>query len=84
LLVKYQHPDDKNDAYIPKLIVWFGFVLAGATVLLLPLDVANNEGYAGELYFSVYIGFRSRSLLTILFHRITNNISITSQRMCGV
>ena len=47
-LVKYQHPDDKNDAYIPKLIVWFGFVLAGATVLLLPLDVANNEGYAGE------------------------------------
>lgn len=49
LVVKYQHPDDKNDAYIPKLVVWFGFVLAGATVLLLPLDVANNEGYAGEV-----------------------------------
>ena len=48
LLVKYQHPDDKNDAYIPKLVVWLGFVFAGATVLLLPLDVANNEGYAGE------------------------------------
>lgn len=47
LVVKYQHPDDKNDAYIPKLVVWFGFVLSGATVLLLPLDVANNEGYAG-------------------------------------
>lgn len=46
-LVKYQHPDDKNDAYIPKLVVWLGFVLAGATVLMLPLDVANNEGYAG-------------------------------------
>ena len=64
LLVKYQHPDDKNDAYIPKLIVWFGFVLAGATVLLLPLDVANNEGYAGEFYTSAYIGFISSSLLT--------------------
>jgi len=49
LVVKYQHPDDKNDAYIPKLVVWFGFVLSGATVLLLPLDVANNEGYAGKL-----------------------------------
>jgi len=47
LVVKYQHPDDKNDAYIPKLVVMFGFVLSGATVLLLPLDVANNEGYAG-------------------------------------
>ena len=21
LVVKYQHPDDKNDAYIPKLVV---------------------------------------------------------------
>lgn len=50
LVVKYQHPDDKNDAYIPKLVVLFGFVLAGGTVLGLPLDVANNEGYAGELY----------------------------------
>lgn len=48
LLVYYQHPDDHNEAYIPKAIVIFGFVLAGATVLLLPLDVANNEGYSGE------------------------------------
>lgn len=49
LVVKYQHPDDKNDAYIPKLVVLFGFVLAGWTVLMLPLDVANNDGYPGEL-----------------------------------
>mmetsp|Transcript_17411 Transcript_17411/g.48240 ORF Transcript_17411/g.48240 Transcript_17411/m.48240 type:complete len:561 (-) Transcript_17411:314-1996(-) len=47
LLVHYQHPDDQNEAYLPKLVVIFGFVLAGATALLLPLDVANNEGYAG-------------------------------------
>lgn len=46
-LVHYQHPDDRNDAWFPKLTVVLGIVLAGATVLLLPLDVANNEGYAG-------------------------------------
>jgi len=48
LLVYYQHPDDHNEAYVPKIIVMLGFVLAGSTVLLLPLDVANNEGYAGK------------------------------------
>jgi LMBR1 domain-containing protein 1 len=48
LLVYYSHPDDKNDAYVPKVVVITGFMLAGATVLLFPLDVANNDGYAGE------------------------------------
>ena len=47
LLVYYQHPDDKNVAYFPKGVVIGGIVLAGATALLLPLDVANNEGYPG-------------------------------------
>lgn len=47
LLVYYQHPDDRNEAYFPKLVVIIGIMLAGATCLLLPLDVANNEGYAG-------------------------------------
>lgn len=47
LLVYYQHPDDHNDAYFPKVVVIIGIMLAGATCLLLPLDVANNEGYAG-------------------------------------
>mmetsp|Transcript_15157 Transcript_15157/g.35125 ORF Transcript_15157/g.35125 Transcript_15157/m.35125 type:complete len:558 (-) Transcript_15157:382-2055(-) len=47
LLVYYQHPDDKNDAYFPKLVVIVGIMLAGATCLLLPLDVANNEGFPG-------------------------------------
>lgn len=46
-IVLYQHPDDRNEAWFPKLTVLLGLVLAGATVLLLPLDVANNEGYAG-------------------------------------
>lgn len=47
LLVHYQHVDDKNDAYFPKFIVIIGMLLTGATALLLPLDVANNDGYAG-------------------------------------
>ena len=45
VLIHYQHPDDHNDAYFPKLVVTFGFLLAGATVLMLPLDVANNGAY---------------------------------------
>jgi len=47
LLVYFQHPDDKNDAYFPKFVVVFGIVLAGGTIMLLPLDVSNNEGYTG-------------------------------------
>jgi LMBR1 domain-containing protein 1 len=47
LVVYYQHPDDRNESYAAKLVVILGFVLAGGTVLMLPLDVANNEGYAG-------------------------------------
>jgi LMBR1 domain-containing protein 1 len=47
ILVYYQHPDDRNDAYFPKAVVVLGLVISGATVLLLPLDVANNEGFPG-------------------------------------
>lgn len=49
LLVNYQHPDDKNEAYLPKAVVVLGFMLSVMTVLMLPLDVANNEGYAGTI-----------------------------------
>jgi LMBR1 domain-containing protein 1 len=47
ILINYQHPDDKNEAYFPKFVVVVGIMLAGFTALLLPLDVANNDGYAG-------------------------------------
>jgi len=46
--VHYQHPDDRNTAYFPKAVVIGSFVLAGLTLLLLPLDVANNAGYIGK------------------------------------
>jgi len=47
LLINYQHPDDKNEAHFPKFIVIVGIMLAGFTAFLLPMDVANNDGYAG-------------------------------------
>lgn len=42
VLVHYQHPDDGNQAWLPKAVVVFGLWLAVATVLLFPLDVANR------------------------------------------
>lgn len=47
ILVYFQHDDDKNTAYFPKTLVIFGLFLAEATVLLLPLDVANNSTAIG-------------------------------------
>lgn len=69
LLVYYQHPDDHNDAYVPKIVVILGFVLAGVTVLLLPLDVANNEGYAGCAGYDTQIcgGLNMDLLWSIVF-----------------
>jgi len=43
ILVYFQHPEDKNTAWIPKLVVWGGLCLASYGVLLLPLDVANRQ-----------------------------------------
>ena len=46
-LVHYRHVGNKNDAYISNMNVIGGSVLAGATVLIVPLNVANNEWYFG-------------------------------------
>lgn len=43
LLVYYQHPEDRTQAWIPKIVVIFGISLAIWTVLLFPLDVANRK-----------------------------------------
>ena len=43
LVVHFQHPEDKNQAWIPKLVVLLGFTSAMWTVLLFPLDVANQQ-----------------------------------------
>jgi LMBR1 domain-containing protein 1 len=41
-LIKFSHPDDKNVAVFPKVVVVSGLWLAAATILVLPFDIANT------------------------------------------
>ncbi|PIA32223.1 hypothetical protein AQUCO_04500075v1 [Aquilegia coerulea] len=50
LLVNYQHPDDKNQAYFPKFVVVFGLSVAAISILMLPADVANRQACRHSLY----------------------------------
>ncbi|KAI3435533.1 hypothetical protein D9Q98_001598 [Chlorella vulgaris] len=43
LVVHFQHPEDRNQAWLPKLVVLLGFSVAFWTILLFPLDVANQQ-----------------------------------------
>jgi len=43
ILVYFQHPEDKNVAWFPKIIVILGLSLSCFSILMLPLDVANTE-----------------------------------------
>ena len=42
IMVVYSHPDDKNKAWVPKVVVVLAFSLAAFSVILLPFDVANR------------------------------------------
>lgn len=42
ILVDYSHPEDRNQAWFPKIVVVFSLWLAICSVLMFPLDVANN------------------------------------------
>lgn len=50
LLVNYQHPDDANQAYFPKIIVVLGLSVAAISILMLPADVANRQACEHALY----------------------------------
>ncbi|KAL9247024.1 hypothetical protein vseg_020495 [Gypsophila vaccaria] len=50
LLINYQHPDDKNQAYFPKFVVVFGLSVAVISILMLPADVANRQACRHALY----------------------------------
>jgi len=43
LMIIYQHPEDKNQAWFPKIVVIFGMTIAIYTVLMFPLDVTNSQ-----------------------------------------
>lgn len=49
LLVHYQHPEDRNQAWFPKGVVIFGLSLSMLTVLLFPLDVANRAACSAAI-----------------------------------
>ena len=50
VLINYQHPDDYNQAYLPKGIVIFGLSIAQISILLLPADVANRNACKNSVY----------------------------------
>lgn len=52
ILIAYQHPEDRNQAWLPKVVVVFGITLAIWTVLLFPLDVGNRNACAQGVEFS--------------------------------
>lgn len=43
ILINYQHPDDSNQAYFPKVLVVLGLSVAEISILMLPADVANKH-----------------------------------------
>ncbi|GLI61361.1 hypothetical protein VaNZ11_003724 [Volvox africanus] len=49
ILVEYQHPEDRNQAWFPKIIVVFSMTLAIWTVLMFPLDVGNTNACATNI-----------------------------------
>ena len=49
LLIIYQHLEDKNQAWFPKIVVLTGMTIAIWTVLLFPLDIANRESCSSNL-----------------------------------
>lgn len=49
VLVHFQHPDDRNQAWFPKVVVITGLTIAVLSILLLPLDVANRAACDGSI-----------------------------------
>lgn len=71
LLVEYQHPEDRNQAWIPKIIVVLSMVIAIWTVLMFPLDVANTQACAANIS-------PSSCTYTLPMHQLWFAIFITS------
>lgn len=52
ILVHFQHPEDRNQAWVPKIVVIFGLTLAMMSVLMFPLDVANRGACSDSVALS--------------------------------
>jgi len=69
ILVNFQHPEDRNQAWLPKLVVLTALTTAELSILMLPLDVGNRAACEKaisasacnftmpmrELWFTVYM-----------------------------
>ena len=81
LVVNYQHPEDKNQAWIPKIVVLLGLTVAFWTILLFPLDVANQQSCEldiplsscdttlpmTQLWYAVYIANMAITFIAVPF-----------------
>lgn len=74
-VVNYQHPEDKNQAWIPKIVVLLGFSVAMWTILLFPLDVANQQ--ACELNIPLSSCDTTLPMKTLWYAVYIANIAIT-------
>jgi LMBR1 domain-containing protein 1 len=52
LLVAFSHPEDRNQAWWPKIVVCFSMFISISTVLLFPLDVANTRACDPQILYS--------------------------------
>jgi len=43
-MVQWQHPDDKNQSYLAKVVIVFALQLATMSVCMMPIDYANSGG----------------------------------------
>ncbi|KAJ7523093.1 hypothetical protein O6H91_18G037000 [Diphasiastrum complanatum] len=50
VLINYQHPDDYNQAWLPKIVVVLGLSVAQISILMLPADVANKHACSNSIY----------------------------------
>jgi LMBR1 domain-containing protein 1 len=52
LLAAFSHPEDKMQAWFPKVVVCLSIFVAITTVLMFPLDVANRKACDPQILFS--------------------------------
>jgi len=76
VLVFFQHPDDKNTAFFPKVLVVVGLALSQACILLLPLDVGNKGGAVGCTNGWTSAAFCGGLDMALLWHVVSMAIAV--------
>lgn len=52
LIVYYQHPEDRNQAWLSKIVIIIGLELVVMAVLMFPLDVGNRRSCSDQYFVS--------------------------------